>query len=185
VVQKEPLPLVAGRRKKTTSSAQPALSNRRAWQEAMHQQVQALYAQGETFRAIAKQLKMNTHTVSKYAHQPEIAEQGYGRRSSVEPYRHYLEQRWAQGCTQVKQLWQELQAHGFRGSYKSVWALTRSWPLTVAAGSPTTAPGFPAQTVRTARQAMWLLMLAPECLNSKDTAYREALCRVCPYAAIV
>src|SRR5207244_3816565 len=36
-----------------------------------------------------------------------------------------------------------------------------------------------------ARQAMWLLMLAPECLNSKDTAYREALCRVCPDAAIV
>jgi hypothetical protein len=35
--------------------------------------------------------------------------------SSVEPYREYLEARWAQGPVMIKTLWLELQELGFSG----------------------------------------------------------------------
>lgn len=45
--------------------------------------------------------------------------------SSVEPYREYLEARWAQGPVMIKTLWLELQKLGFSGCYKSVWNFAR------------------------------------------------------------
>jgi transposase len=79
----------------------------------------------------------------------------------------------------VKQLWQELEAQGYRGSYKSVWMFTRSWqPATIpAAPAPPPAPTAP---VRTPRQAMWLLTRKRDTLDDKEQAYRERLCELCP-----
>jgi hypothetical protein len=53
----------------------------------------------------------------------------YTNPSPVEPYRHYLEERWQQGEVMISTLWHELQEQGFRGSYKSVWTFVRKWPL--------------------------------------------------------
>ncbi len=67
-----------------------------------------------------------------------------------EPYRDYLEQRWQQGEVMIKTLWRELQAQGFRGSYKSVWNFVRTWPLP-AGMTPTSSSSSSASATR--RQA--------------------------------
>jgi transposase len=119
-------------------------------------------------------------TVRKYRDMETFRDQRTtARPSAVEPYRALVEQRWAEGCTEVKQLWQELQTQGYRGSYKSVWMFTRSWqaPTLPAAPAP---PAAPTPSVRTPRQAMWLLTLKPDTLDDEEQAYRERLCELCP-----
>jgi len=82
----------------------------------------------------------------------------------------------------VKQLWQELQAQGYRGSYKSVWMFTRSWqPAPVLAAPAPPAAASPA--ARTPRQAMWLLTRKPDTLDDEEQSYRDRLCELCPDVA--
>jgi transposase len=162
----------------------PTLTAQQVWQRAMYQRVRELVAAGWSVAAIARELQLSKRTVRKYRDLEQFVDQrALVRPSTVEPYRSYVEQRWRQGCTQVKQLWEELQAQGFRGSYKSVWLFTRGWPVPEA---PTSGPCpivQPPQAARTPRQAMWLLARPPEALDATDTAYRERLCQLCPEAA--
>jgi len=167
-----PLPIRRARKRKS-----PAPSQRRAWQQHMYEQVQALAAQGVSVNAMARELQLSRTTVRKYRDREPFEDQWTsGRRSVVEPYRAVVEQRWAEGCTEVKQLWQEIQAQGYGGSYKSVWLFLRSWqvPEELAAPAPPRSPTPPA---RTPRQAMWLLMREPDALDAEEQAYREALCQ--------
>ncbi len=144
----------------------------------MYQQVRALSKQGWSVAALARHLKLTKTTVRKYRDMETFRDQRTtARPSALEPYRALVEQRWAEGCTEVKQLWQEVQAQGYRGSYKSVWMFTRGWqpPATPAAPAPPAAPTAP---VRTARQAMWLLTRKPDLLDGEEQAYRERLCEI-------
>ena len=157
-----------------------SVSFQRARQLAMYEQVRALSKQGWSVAALARHLKLTKMTVRKYRDMETFHDQRTtARPSAVEPYRALLEQRWAEGCTEVKQLWQELQAHGYCGSYKSVWMFTRSWdaPTVLAAPAPSAAPTPP---VRTPRQAMWLLTRKVDTLDDEEQAYRERLCQLCP-----
>jgi transposase len=84
------------------------LSKQRQWQLEMYQKVHEL-AVGEWTRvAIAQQLHIGTHTVGKYLRIEHFVDQRHNPHgSSVEPYRASLEQRWSQGCTMIKTLWEE------------------------------------------------------------------------------
>ena len=146
----------------------------------MYQRVHEHVAAGWSVAAIARSLKIHKHTVRKYRDMEQFVDRrALVRVSTVEPYRAFVEQRWAEGCTQVQQLWEELQAQGFRGSYKSVWQFTRGWspPARLMEHAP---PVQPHQEARTPRQAMWLLLRASEQLDGADAAYRAALCQICP-----
>src|SRR6185437_4365709 len=144
------------------SSRRPSATTgggRRAWQREIHQHVQELNRLGWTYRAIAAHLHIDSHTVSKYAASEQFIEPAYRgpRPSTAEPYRAYLQHRWAEGETNRRQLWNELQAWGFTGSYISVWKLTRFWmppPTPQMASPPPEIPARPA--VRTVRQVAWL-----------------------------
>ena len=103
--------------------------------------------------------------------------------SSVEPYRAYLEERWTQGATMVKTLFEEVRAQGFPGSYKSVWLFTRQWSTPGASPSACSAPATAPQTPRTPWQAKWLLLRAPNELSARDTSYCQALYRLRPALA--
>jgi transposase len=146
----------------------------------MYQRVHELVAAGWSVAAIARSLKLQKVTVRKYRDMPQFVDRrALVRVSTVEPYRAFVEHRWAEGCTQVKQLWEELQAQGFRGSYKSVWQFTRGWqPMAVPAER--VAPMPPHQEARTPRQAMWLLLRDEDQLDSRDLEYRARLYRICP-----
>jgi hypothetical protein len=106
------------------------LSPQRAWQLSMYQQVHEQAATGKTQKEIANSLHIHPHTVRKYLRQETFLDRRHSPQPSpVEPYRAYLQSRWAQGCCVMKTLWQELQKQGFTGSYASVWHFLRTWPL--------------------------------------------------------
>jgi transposase len=137
---------------------------RLAWQMAMHQQVHELAAEGKTQADIIRILHIHPHTVRKYLRMPTfVAYYRHPHPSPVEPYRHYLEERWQQGEVMIKTLWRELQARGFRGSYKSVWTFVRTWPLPAgmtptssssSAAPPTRRQAAPTPTPRTRQMAV-------------------------------
>lgn len=86
----------------------------------------------------------------------------------------------------IRTLWREIQAQGFRGSYKSVWTFVRNWPLpagmtpTSSSSSGATSTRRGASPPRTPRQVKWLLLRQPEDLNTKDAAYRRVLFGLSP-----
>lgn len=160
---------------------EPTLRPQRVWQLSTFEQVRQLAASGWAQSAIAQQLHIHPHTVSKYLRMDHFVDRRHNPHgSSVEPYRAYLQERWAQGCRMIKQLWYELQMQGFTGSYQSVWNFTRFWPTTPSAEMTVSAPAKCAQSPRTPLQAKWLLLKPPEELSARDAAYREALCRLSP-----
>lgn len=78
----------------------------------------------------------------------------------------------------MKVLYQELQAQGFTGGYKSVWAFTRTWPLS---GPPVASQqAKPSQFPRTPFQAKRLLLRPAAEVSVQDAAYLEALYRISP-----
>jgi transposase len=105
----------------------PKESFQRSWQLSMHQRVQELFAQGNTVAAIARELNLHRGTVRKYRDMEQFEDLRLSvRRSAVEPYRAYLEQRWAEGCTEVKQLWQEEKARAIKGVTRACGSLHTS-----------------------------------------------------------
>lgn len=171
-----PAPVVKARRKRSTP---PPVSAQRQRQLEMYEQVQALISQGWSVAAIAQHLSLSRMTVRKYRDMERFHDQRtLSRVSEVEPYRAYLEQRWAEGCTEAKQLWLELQAQGYQGRYKSVWQFTRYWELPETPVAPTPPPP-PTAAARTPRQAMWLLMRPIAKLSEEEQAYREHMVTHC------
>ncbi|HEY4387765.1 MAG TPA: ISL3 family transposase, partial [Ktedonobacteraceae bacterium] len=169
----------------------PTPSPQRAWQLRMFEQVHELAAQGYSPYEIRKRLHLQNQTIKKYLQMEHFVDHRHAPMgSSVEPYRAYLEARWAQGPVMIKTLWQELQAQGFSGCYKSVWNFVRDWPLPSGAQpSPSPAHAGMKQTKqpRVSKRSPWqvtrLLLRSPEDLSEADATYREALLRLSPHVA--
>ncbi len=82
-------------------------------------QVMKLREQGYSGKAIALKLGIGKTTVFRYLGSSQFPERK-GRsdrgRSLVDPYKDYLLKRWNAGCHEGKQLFQQLQKVGYRGS---------------------------------------------------------------------
>jgi transposase len=163
----------------------PPPSPRYAWQSDMHRQVHALAAEGKTQAEIINLLHLHPQTVRKYLRMPTFAAHYRGPTSVVEPYRSYLEARWQEGEVMISQLWQELQAQGFQGTYHHVWSFVHRWPLP-AGMTPASSSAPPPSTrrgsagTRSPRQVMWLLLHQAEELSEADAFYRQTLFRLAP-----
>jgi len=122
--------------------------------------------------------------VRKYVRLEQFVDQRHNPHgSSVEPYRAYLQQRWSQGCTMAKTLWQDLCAQGFTGSYKSVCLFTRQWSMPQGCPSARSALKGGAQQPRTPWQTKWMLLRTPEELSARDASYCQAVYRLSPALA--
>jgi transposase len=167
-------------------SASRPVSAQRAWQLETYQQVRELAAQGWTHQDIARHLQINRGTVRKYQALDHFVDRRHtSHLAAAEAYRAYLEHRWAEGCTNRRQLWHEIQAQGFTGRYISVWKVTCTWVPPVvpqALAPPPTVQPRPAR--RTPRQVAWLLTREESELKDPDVAYRTALCQQCPEMAV-
>ncbi len=116
----------------TSSSAQTAppserasarrSAQRRAARLARFEEVRDRHRQGQSARAIARELGLNVKTVRKFIRADSFPErtQRVGRESVLDPWRTYLESRWAEGCRNAAQLWREIRAQGFRGGHSQV-----------------------------------------------------------------
>jgi hypothetical protein len=85
-----------------------------------YEAIQALVAQGVSYREIARRLHLSWPTVQRYA-QSEEAPSPRSRRplpSLLDPYLTHLHQRWQEGETNASQLWREIVEQGYRGGYR-------------------------------------------------------------------
>ncbi|MDH6115360.1 transposase [Kitasatospora sp. MAP12-15] len=80
-------------------------------------------------REIARRLGLARNTVRRLAHAADPDEllvgKWTGRTSILDPYKPYLHQRWAQGCTVARRLFEELQERGYPGGEQVVKAYVR------------------------------------------------------------
>jgi transposase len=142
---------------------------RRAQRLAQYERARELRQQGYTWAVVAQQVGVSQRTLRSW-----LATEGFperkrrtGDRSCLDPYRTYLQQRWEAGERNATQLWHEIRAQGFRGSYRRVASVLAPWrqrkigrkrgPTTGAA-----APTPPAPPALTVRQLAYSLLRRPD-----------------------
>ena len=154
-------------------SAQP-VGRRAERKKAAHAMVHELLAQGHSRRAIARHLGWGLNTVLRYANAAlwqDTFRENRPRSSRLDPYKPYLERRFAEGCTSVTHLHSELVADDAPVTYQMV----RSHIATLR-GAPAGAPVRPP----TVRQVTGWLTRHPTTLTEEDrTGLKEVLAR-CP-----
>lgn len=102
-----------------------------------HAAVHALFDKGVGLRAIGRELGLVRNTVRRLAHAASADEllvgRWTGRTSILDPYKPYLQQRWAEGCTVARRLFEEVRERGYSGGEsvvkKYVHRLRDAFPL--------------------------------------------------------
>jgi transposase len=154
---------------------------RRAQRLARYEQVLALHQEGKLQQEIAERLQLTRATVSRYLKARGFPERApYPRlESKLDPYHTYLSERWAEGETNGRKLWQELQAQGFQGSLMTVmrWAARQQL---VSPPDPSSrrgrkeqarqAPSEQAVAPLRTRRVVWWLLRRPEKLSEGHRA---------------
>jgi transposase len=149
--------------------------HRRDRRRARYEEVIKLQQEGHSQREIARRLGLGQRTVRRWVQARGFPEQSRRRRRSrLDRFRPYLEQRWQDGIRNVARLWRELQKQGFTGGYSTVkdWFYRHRQNLPVTALSPSTgkqsAPPSP-------RQAAWWVLREPADRTPEQQAFVEQL----------
>ena len=152
----------------TPLRAQQQAAQRAATRQARYNEVWTLHRQGWPVAAIAAQVGRSPRTIERYLQMPTWPvpqhRRHYGR-SVLNPYKDFLLERWNAGCRTAIQLFRELQAQGYPGSYRRVTAYVSR--LRQAQGLPPRCQGRrqrlpvvaePASPPLTPRRATWLVL---------------------------
>ncbi|WP_329030578.1 MULTISPECIES: ISL3 family transposase [unclassified Streptomyces] len=142
--------------------------------KAAHALVHELLAQGHSRRAIARHLGWGLNTVLRYATAPrwqDTIRDNPPRPSRLDPYKPYLERRFAAGCTSVTHLHRELLADKAPVTYQMV----RAHIATLR-----TAPASPPPRPPTVRQVSGWLTCHPTALDEEDRANLKEVLARCP-----
>jgi transposase len=127
-----------------------------------------LHRQGWPVTAIASQVGCSPRTIERYLHLPTWPAPQHRRhhgRSVLNPYKDMLLARWNAGCRTAIQLFRELQAQGYPGSYRRVTAYVSR--IRQAQGLPPRRQGRrqtlpvvaePTSQPLTPRRATWLVL---------------------------
>ena len=101
---------------------------RRERRKARFEAVRDAHQRGLTQRAIAKEFGLSRKTVRRFLRANEFPEQSpRRRRTGLEPYRQYLEKRWAEGCHNASRLCRELREKGYEGQRSRVKEFLQPW----------------------------------------------------------
>ncbi|MCI3273515.1 ISL3 family transposase [Streptomyces sp. 7R015] len=154
---------------------EPAPDGRRAQRKkAAHAMVHELLAQGYSRRATTRHLGWSLNTVLRYARAANWQDplrENRPRPSRLDPYKPYLERRFAAGCTNVTRLHRELTAENAPVTYQMV----RAYIATLRAAPPQAPP--PPPTVR--RVTGWLTRHPATLSEDEHAALKDVLAR-CP-----
>jgi transposase len=99
------------------------------------QNVRERHATGEPILRIARDLGMSRMTVRRFIHTPEAPRNRSFERHraggltspSLIAYREYLEARWQAGCSNIAQLFREVEALGYHGSRSLLYRVLVPW----------------------------------------------------------
>jgi transposase len=101
---------------------------RRERRKARYEAVREAHQRGLTHRAIAKEFGLSRKTIRRFLRATEFPElPARRRRTGLEPYREYLEKRWAEGCHNASLLCRELQQKGYDGQRSRVKEFLQPW----------------------------------------------------------
>jgi transposase len=102
---------------------------RRAHRLARYQQVHQLRQQGNSERAIARQLRISRKVVRRFLAAPAFPERVARppRATLLTPYHEYLRRRWTEGCRNAAQLLREISQQGYRGKRSAVNDFVARW----------------------------------------------------------
>ncbi|MFE4756028.1 transposase [Streptomyces mirabilis] len=150
----------------------PAPVGRRAERKkGAHALVHELLAQGHSRRAIARHLGWGLNTVLRYANAARWQDTIRDNPSRLDPFKPYLERRFAEGCTSVTRLHSELVAEHAPVTYGMVRA-----HIATLRGDPSAAPPRPP----TVRQVTGWLTRHPTTLAEEDRAGLKDVLARCP-----
>jgi transposase len=143
-------------------------------------EVKRLAAEGLSKRAIARQLHLHRVTVDRYLEADEVPHRQPPQCiSKAAPYKSYILRRIVEDRCSIRQVWEELHAQGYGGTYASIQRAFRRWHAWEgrwAAHKPIVSTPRPLSP----RQAMWLLVRDPEQLSSDQQRSRDLLCHLSP-----
>ena len=150
--------------------------------DARFEEAVRLREQGMTIRGIAQALGVGCKTVRRWlraGHAPTWRHADRGR-SILDPFRDYLEARWAAGYRNGTGLWREIRDRGFAGQS----GVVRQWAARRRRQDPpadlTTPTNPPKAQPPTARKAARLLMGEPDKLDEGDRRFVTALLELSP-----
>ncbi len=162
---------------------------RRAARLARYEEVVRLRAQGLTFKAIGRATDLDQRTVKNFVQAgeyPERSPTGSGP-MLLDPYRHHLCRRVAEGVTNITAVWHEMRSQGFKGSRGTVrLAMARAYAVSSTTDS-TGRPGRRAATPSAQRAYAWLVgwdesgKVAPK--RAEHRQFCDALCAIEPEIA--
>jgi transposase len=158
-------------------------NERRQRRERLYDEVIALHREGSSQRVIADRLGVHRSTVRRFVESgsfPERASRRSARRT--DGCIDYLKERWGGGCRNAMQLYAELQALGYSGSYYSVRRQLAQGRSALGPGDEGHPPRpVPAVMGRpSARRVSWLLLLDEADLDPQKQHFRERLQERCP-----
>jgi len=144
-----------------------------------HHDVHALADRGLNLTRICSTLKLDPKTVNRYlrAASPEdLIAPDAQRATTLDRFKDYLADRFADGCTNAAHLWTEISAQGYRGHRRTV----RRYLNTLAAGA-VERKRPDEYTVRQVRQ--WILR-RPDRLDPRDRDRLDGICARSPLIAV-
>ncbi|MGW0633701.1 helix-turn-helix domain-containing protein [Streptomyces sp. NPDC002758] len=133
---------VASRQDDSGPAGPDPVGRRPQRKKAAHAMVHELLAQGHSRRAIARHLGWGLNTVLRYAravHWQDTLRENRPRPSRLDPYKPYLERRFAAGCTSATHLHHQLLAENAPVTY----AMVRAYVATLRATPPDAPPPPP------------------------------------------
>ncbi len=154
---------------------------RRTRRNARYEEVLALHQQGASQVAIAALVGLHRDTVHRYLTMPAFPEIVRRRRTSkLDPYKAWLQERWAAGQHNVTHLVTDLHARGYRGSATLVFEYFRTfhkqegWRQAYQQQKHRAACGVSSPPL-SAREAAWLFVCPPSKLKLRQVWSLEAL----------
>jgi transposase len=168
------------------AAAAPPAQSPETVREQRLREVLALQAQGWSVRRIALALHLNRRTVTRYTRTRELPKRGapyFQVTSAITPYRAYLRERWAAGCHNGRQLWQELSARGYGGSLSSVYRALKWFDPSDRRRGTAAGPTPGSRRTLSPHQGLWLLVRDEDALTPREQAARAALLAAQPAIA--
>jgi len=167
---------------------------RRTARQEHYEHVVTLYKQGLNTQEIAQRMRLSVRTIRRWlvqGHAP-LTHPRRKRAHRIDAYHAYLQQRWQQGCRNGIQLYQELQAQGFRGSQSGVYRyLATLGPSTFPRRSRGPRPSAealasldtsPSLEHVSARKATWLFLRKSSELDEKEQEQLRTILDASPRA---